>query len=233
MGPRTSTQRDKTGSCPERLSMKDYYTITVSTLALIISGVTAYFNIFRTQELVAAVVHNYVGPMKANDQTLYITSSSEGAQVAFINSGTVSVLISHVQFLYVQPDEGADKRCPLDGGANFFTDFESAAVKPNDVLVKKVKITKSYNPYSTSVTATPRDGAWYFPIRPENSGKPRITVDICLDLLLSTPSEYNHHSVAPLIRYYALLNDVVGGEGATEPEQPAILINKTGNIFTP
>jgi hypothetical protein len=214
------------------LEPKDYLTITLSLLALLISSGGAYFTILRTDESIILISDREPWVNIADDEMLEVPPETEG-EVIFVNSGNRAGVISSIAVSYIQPMDNIGSQCSSDSGVRIRTDFDSAVIKPNEVLVKKFKLARAA-PYSfTDVRATSATGgAFLFPIAAHNKGKKEIMVDVCLDIALSTPSTIYHHVEFPVFRYTALRDG-----WSYDPESgplrtfPTLLISRRGTIF--
>jgi|SRR5579862_2804659 len=215
------------------LEPKDYVTVTLSSLAIIVSVLTAYFNILRTAESVSLISDNEQLAMILDENTLVIPSDIDG-QIALINSGTRAVVISSVVVFYLQPVKMTAPEC-LINGVNIRTDFESTVLKPNDVLVKKMKLEKAAVFVQGDVEAKRNaDGNFTFPIADHNKGKKDIIMDVCLEIAMSTPSTVFHVARVPVFRFHAQPNGWMYDPYSEGPIQqsPPVLISRTGTIFS-
>src|SRR5262245_22304682 len=88
-----------------RFEPKDYLTVTLSTLAFIVSAGSAYINIVKTDESVILVSHTEPF-VSLKDNKLVLSRESEG-RIALINSGNRTVIVSDVVLFYLQPAEAS------------------------------------------------------------------------------------------------------------------------------
>jgi hypothetical protein len=221
-----------TDKTKQGLELKDYLTIAVSLLAFLVSAGSAYFSIVRTEEAVSLISDKEPFAIIADEQTLVITPNRDG-EVAFVNSGNRSAIISSIVVFYIQPQGTDERKCPDDTGINILTDFEPTVLKPGEIIVKKFKLTKAWPYYSGSITATRTDsGDFLLPIADHNKGKKDITVDVCLNIQLSTPSMIYHSVIIPVFQFHALEDGVnYYPQSDLIRKMPTLLVSRTGSIF--
>jgi hypothetical protein len=223
----TGSARHAAGMGKARLAIKGSVAVILSVLALFVSAVTAYFNIFRTEENVSAIPVKVPFAQLESDDTLYIRPTDE-AVVIFINSGNRPAVIRWVHLFYGQPATKTEFEC---AGAHFATNLEPTVVKPNDVIVSKMRITEPLLWFGGTESTRRADGALSFPISHDNLSKADVVIDICLRVTLATPSTISHDAVFPLIRYHAVPTGLRLPPHLAFGEQPVVLIRKMGTIF--
>jgi hypothetical protein len=135
-------------------SPKDYATIILSSLAFIVSAISAYFNVIRIEDNISLAVQ-FRAFATREDQENFSISSTQETPVVFINSGNRPVAILSLDFVYIQIEDRTKTFAECTGKYTnvLHTDFDTLVVKPNDFAVKRVKIT---------------DAIWYQTIRSKN-----------------------------------------------------------------
>lgn len=217
----------------KNFQLKDFIAIGLSCVALSLSAGTAYFSIVRVEENISVIANKEPFAI-ISDDNLYIAPDKSG-EIILINSGNRAAVISRVNFSYSQPSSSTQNPdCGVDAGTNFETDFDPTVLKPNDVVVSKLKITKSFSYTTDGVSGTAVDGGGFvFPLSDQNRGKSDVLVDICLDIWLASPSSNREYSAFPVFRYHAQ-----HGGWAYDPvkegsysDVPRVVLSKKRTIF--
>jgi len=229
------TDQEKRSAKPKRwLVPKDYLTITLSSLAFIVSAVSAYFNILRTKEAVILVSSVEPSAIIGQDGLLHISSEDQG-ELVLANSGNRAVVISSVTLAYLQPSKKAKPECN-DREINIKADLTNAVLKPNDLTVSRIKPVMPEDYYGNGVVAKPDgNGGFSFSPTEANKGKTDILIDICLTFVIATPSESLHVATMPVYRYHAQVNswnwEMDGSEGPLQMD-PIFLLKRTSTILS-
>jgi hypothetical protein len=218
-----------------RPAIKDVVTVTLSILAFILSLGTVYFNILRTEENVSVIGSAWPFAKLTNANSLYIQPNEEG-ELTFINSGNRAVVIRSVVLSYIQPKAATAPGCSTLSGVHFSTDFAPTILRPNDLIVSKVRIARPTRLEKRNTLATRKgDGDFFFPLSSENLSNSEVSIDICLIVDLITPTSTSLGKSVPLHRYYSSLNTPVSYDPKVRAEffgAPAVLVRKTGTIFS-
>jgi hypothetical protein len=221
-----SNQSSKNGFAP-----KDWVAVTISVLALIVSGGTAYFNVIQKVENVSVTVRYTPSVDKDGDK---LAVRPETYSVFFINSGNRPVTIFGMSVLFVQHKERLAFNCypeTIEAAAGQFdTDLEPFVVKENEVAIKSFKI-GARHPYGQQRVEGP--DASSFLIIDELKQLKDIPIEICLDVELSTPTlKYYSQRVSLLKIDVADWGYFYGDDiAARTPNTPAILIDRKTTIF--
>src|SRR5262245_8368693 len=93
------------------LEPKDYLTITLSTLAFVVSIGSVYFNIPPTDESIV-LVYNQVPVVRLTQDRLILPREHYG-EIGIINSGNRTAFITDVYLFYIQPKTD-DVICDLE-----------------------------------------------------------------------------------------------------------------------
>ena len=234
VGDQINGAPNQAGIIKARPSIKDVLTVTLSILAFILSVGTVYFNILRTEESVSVIGSKEPIARLSSGDFSYIPPGEEG-ELIFINSGNRFVVIRSIVLSYTQPKATTKPSCPILSSVHFETDFAPTVLKPNDVIVSKVRITRSTRLETRNISATRRtDGALSFPLSSDNLSKAEVLIDICLSVYLSTPTTALQIARVPVHRYHSSLNAF-----SYDPKdrrelfgEPVALVRKTGTIFS-
>jgi hypothetical protein len=120
---------------------KDWVAVTISVLALIVSGGSAYFNVIQKVENVSVTVR-YAPTVNKDGDKLVVPP--ETYSVFFINSGNRPVTILGMSVLFVQHKERLAFNCYPPGveaaAREFNTDLEPFVVRENEVAIRPFKI---------------------------------------------------------------------------------------------
>lgn len=218
-----------------KFEKKDFIALAFSGLALFVSVASAYFNIFRVEEKVSLIVQREPLARKVADvDSLYIPQDEEG-EVILINPGNRPVAILSIELLYAQPESPESQPdCSIGGIARFRTTFAAIVVKPGDVVVRAIKISKPYTFIPSDILAKQKLNVFFFPAANKNKGKDDILIDACLDVSVATPTTSLDASTFPISRYHAIKDgwywNFEGNEGPLLTK-PKILLDKTYTIF--
>lgn len=181
-----------------RMTLKDWVTMLVAVLALVVSGTTAYFNILQRSYAISAVVTNPPGVIGFNS---HIEVSDSEATIVFINSGNRPIAITDVDIWVTQPNNPKDKDCRLSGyrAISIQTNFEPFAIKEREIVTKRIKATASPIDKYDDVRAV-ADGL-AMPVAKENAGLDKYPVMLCYLVQMATPLAAFHTEYIPLRRY--------------------------------
>jgi hypothetical protein len=221
----TDVGQDKGSPKKYRFEPKDYFAITLSTLAFLVSAGNVYLSTLQVEERVSAIVYNSPTANPDDGNNLVVTAGHE-SNVVFINSGNRPIAITELSFMFADPAEAiifADPETPCQGRWIFPTNFEPLIVKQGDIVAKKVKIN---NPVR-------------FPISDINKRKFTFVMQVCLQVVFSTPSVTSDLRAVPVWHYRVR----VEGNPATlqdfnqkEPvefyqKEPAVIVRRVGTLF--
>jgi hypothetical protein len=218
------------------LTIKDWVTLTLSILAFVVSAGSVYLSTIRQNDDLSIVAHN-VPLVFLTDQNSLTVEQAEST-IILINSGNRSATIISVGIFYRQHNDETKENC---GGLSswgsvmtFQTDLEPLVVKEKEVIARKVKIidSKWYHKVNIKKTDT---GTYTFPVKDEYRGKEYISVDVCLEVHLATPSVSSHRVIVLAQDYTVTAGGVfIGGGSDTEKidwRKPKTLIKESGTIF--
>jgi hypothetical protein len=215
------------------MTLKDWFTVTLSICAFFISAATAYFNIVRQQDNLSVSVASFPDVVKLDDEQLLV--GKDEAALVFINSGNRAAAITGVSIFFMQHDQQSkcDEVTSGNNGAWFLTDMEPIVVKQNDITTKTVKIIR---PFASSNIQKNEFDKYLFPIEGPNKGKKESTIETCLSISFSTPSHANGHAYVSAFKYQSdalkIFYDPVEMDVAPW-NAPRSLIRNWGTIFGP
>jgi hypothetical protein len=155
----------------------------LSWIALLMSLVTFFFNVLRTEDNLRLILRNYNFVIRLQADGTKRLAMMEDASVTIVNAGNRAAVIETVSF-WVAKRETYKNACesPNVDRASFSTDFKAAVLKEKDVLRQAVAITGGYYLYW-------KDGKGNR-VEPHEilmSDKP-VALSLCLNVYFSTPS---------------------------------------------
>jgi hypothetical protein len=209
------------------LTAKDWITITLSSLALVISASSAYYNILRQQDDLRVVIGEAPGIFyDTNARNIAIIG---GQGLTFINSGNRAAAIMNVSLVIATPlkDENSPK-CSTTSTYELRYLFEPFVMKPGELTVKSLQDMPigSIRPSDPRVRLLPHE---LFDIKLHDH------IIICLFFEVETPSSFNA-KVEVILYDTNFLSEKEFDETqwpvpVKDGTPPAILIQKTGSIF--
>jgi hypothetical protein len=206
---------------------KDWVTVSFSALALIISAVSAYFNLVRREDNLSVVIDGFPFVHQVDSDNLAITS--EDTTLAFINSGTRSAAVTSVNIFFLQHD-GASRCSETSTGSDgvwFATTFQPVAVKANEVVTQKINISHPFRVDSSKRN----DKGWYLlRLNNENKSKKIVNVEVCYAIFVATPSVATH------VEHLSGVEFRLQGQNTLfdpiDPNRPPkLLLRSSGTIF--
>jgi hypothetical protein len=118
-------------------------------LALVISGLNAYFNIIRQKDELRV----------ANDGRLFASTNAEGVlqiigrhSLTFINSGNRAAAVTGIKLLVSELDNFDDKEAPnclVGQGVYLDYEIEPFAIKPGEITVKSLDVKENAATFKT------------------------------------------------------------------------------------
>ena len=170
----------------ERMTLKDWWTIILSTLAFGISAAGFYINnLLLTDDLIAIV--SEVPQMSLDDQKF----SVEGiAKIAFINAGNGSAAILALE-VWVSRWMPGKRRCQ-DIGDVHSQFIEPFVVEPGKIAIKDFKVRPMTEYIATRMSGIPTPDNFYH-------------IDVCMKFQLETPA--SRHREGLVISEYVKATD--------------------------
>lgn len=189
------TRDDKSG-----FTAKDWITLTISLVALMISAISSYFNTFQKAERVAVTMRDIAKPYRNVDRL--VVRQDDEHSVIFINSGNRPVTIVAMHILFVQHRDpktfaclNMDNRGPDSG--EFETTLAPFVIKENEVVIKTFKIGPRSPDGVGRITGA---DASSFGILEELKRNEEISLEVCLSFEMSTPTVRNHNAVVSMYK---------------------------------
>lgn len=161
---------------------KEWITIPVSMLALLISAGTAYLNLIRQTDDVSFILTTWPSIQVTRESIILPSSFS----MSFINSGNRAAVIHEMKVMLDQVTEEGSRfagTCP--SGEPINNDFEGMILKEKEILSKVVTLA---NPRRETTAANAL------------SEKQRVPVELCFNFLVSTPTIALKRRVVPVLR---------------------------------
>jgi hypothetical protein len=197
----TRPEVTRPGVTKSAFSAKDWVSLTLSMLAFGLSVATAYYNIWRQEDNVGVVAHLPPYAVRTAKDRLSVERDAE-TQLAFLNSGNRPVAIMAVVLSYVQSRLKDDEECPFDSATRLATDFKPLVVKPNEVVTALVKFGDAVW-YDNSNIKREGSNRLSWPVLDDNREKARFPMEICLEVMLSTPSIFGLVRRPSIFKYWA------------------------------
>lgn len=199
------------------MAAKDWATLTMSVIALVLAGTTTYFNFFRQTERLEAMV---TGAPAASfpDQGIELNGMLE---LAFVNSGTRPIAVTNVSLSLNHEAAIVNNfyQCTGEFISNINFDEDAFVVRPSEVLVKKFDVTnRAERPIS---------------YKGPNVGRPRPEKGAvaCLDVEVLTSEGYHGHTET----FGIWGSPDVGLEGMNYPANwrrfPIVILDRTLSPF--
>jgi hypothetical protein len=208
------------------LSAKDVVTITLSALALSVSVLALFYNVIRQVDRLTVEMPSPAIAVRHSEDGLYVPIGDN--EIVFINSGTRPVAVLSVSVRFVQ-NMSSSTACAERKGPVFGTNFEPTVLKERDIVIRKIRI-------SHVVTAKPEVKKsmdpfemYQFDIDEPNRKLERFTVDVCLQVQVSTISTSGYGNAS--VWRYLIKKDGVEIITGDYRAGPRILVNERGTIF--
>lgn len=215
-----------------KLELKDIFSIGLSFFALIVSLSSLYVSSIRTIESISLISESEPYPTIRSGM-LEIKNDSFG-EVTFVNNGNRAIIVSSLNIYYAQPTTAnSDASCDPRSSVKFTTTFEPTTIRQYDVSVKKFFLQNSVAYFEGDILSTKDpSGAWRLPILEYNKGGKDLLIDICLEIVIRSPSEAFHSAILPVFRTHATeKGSYYNMDSGTLIREPAVLLHKTGMIF--
>jgi len=171
------------------LALKDWIAICLSSLALSVSVISAYFNFFREIDDVRLIL---------GDQRPLSILSVKGANLRvgatynllLMNAGNRTAAITDLDFVIHQPRKHSSNSC--DSSYALFFSFDPIIIKPGEMITKTVDLKKLPMDKSTSdflevPVGDPQDDVYFF------TG--------CLRFTIATPSILKDKIIIPVAKF--------------------------------
>jgi hypothetical protein len=213
----------------QKLPLKDKITISISVLALLVSGMTAYFTVARQADDLRVVIER-TPAVFLTEKKLSILSDQ---QLTFINSGNRPVAVTGIT-LVVSPT-GLDKTCVHpDELFSLNYEVEPFVVKSGEITIKKMAFRKgSWWTFEEQFFDVPGGGSAKVSTRPDmNEGD---SVNACFKFRLATPDSYSEE-VELLLFTHKLKNlgwwfFEESPTPAFKKGEPIVLLRKWGTVL--
>ncbi len=215
------------------MELKDWLTVTLSLLALLISLTTAYFNIILTKDDIRVI---------ASEPILIVDGKGVPAvlgtqQITFFNLGNRSAVVRLVSFIFKKPSEQpsedrAISQCNEETQqSELGYDFEPFVIEPGKVVIRQFKPEDVHPGYwqtdkIKNAIILNTGGDSYF-------GKGDI-VFTCLKVTVTTP----HESIYPILPRSSVTipeipyDGIAGKHLLLNPGNPFPVIRKNGTLFS-
>jgi hypothetical protein len=213
--------------------IKDWLTVAISTLALLISAITAYVSVLRQTERLSVAAQDV--PLSQREDREQMSIGVDGLfDVSLINSGDRTIAVLSVELIVLQIDESRDEGCSkfaFKGPEPMKTSFSPIMLKGNEVATERIKITSV--PYVQEGFFKESDKRKTFPVREFNYDKQEFPVDACLRVRFVTPSVGVREETVSVVKYSISHKSSMYGAGARPGpvNMPQILIDKAGTIL--
>jgi hypothetical protein len=204
-----------------RMTGKDWTTLSMSALALILSSVTVYFNVVRTKDDLRVVVEGTPEFLLDYENPKFDISTD--LTMTFINAGTRPLAILRVTlFLDQSPRANLhQEKCEVQEGTAITRpyDFTTTIVKAGEISSVQVKLREATPPKSAKKAS--------IPLVEESAIKNQINVLGCLRFTVSTPENVQEVRDVPI--FYSNVElyrraDGYFGDGTTPSLGPHILL---------
>lgn len=220
--------RARSRNASKLVKLKEILPIGMSVAALCLSLFSFYTTGLRVTDDLRVVVGSTPLPEPDFDAKLF-HFNSETTQYVFINAGMRGAIISGIQLVFAQPQEG--KALPEAGcqmaqtyEANF--QFDPLVVKPGEMISADVKF-----PHNVAKSAT---APLEIPFSSVNVNGKKISFRLCVDVSFTTPSvEYGVETVS---EFEDELDRDVGGwvfikGDKREEHRPVQLVKRSTVVF--
>jgi hypothetical protein len=221
------------------LKLKDWAALSISFLALAISGGNAYFSTLRLEDHLSVIFTNAPLAFWNDDDHLVVPPENLEATAIFINSGNRGAIVISLDLFFVQYSQAKPDYCAnyvYGNGATFSTDFTPLVVREKEVTSKKVKIASFHGGQNVQKD---KEGAYYFPIDGAKVDKNVVQVSVCAAIRVATPSIALHDTSVFAFTYSAVKGRGLysGDTTAADPldklwRTPQELIKETRTIFS-
>jgi hypothetical protein len=178
------------------MALKDYLTLIISTAALFVSLITAYFTFRHIDDvrMILPDMNDLAIRMKIAEDRLSVAASQN---ITFINSGNRAAAITRVVLMKFGPFEGDETKCQVNMDTLNY-DFEPVVIKPGEILMRKVKLSDTQQ----SSVVSSKDGILPFD---SNTIKPAMFL-FCLSINIETPDSLLRDIRVPLVKWTMFLN---------------------------
>jgi hypothetical protein len=185
----------KSGQWSEKnkLSIKDGLTITLSSLAFLVSVGSFYFSTVRQSDDLRVIITNVPGVSVVSNDRLSVGRGT----IVFINSGNRTAAVVRIAASILQPIDVAyaptKGECGEEGGPGQHTlnyDQEPFSIKGPDIVTKNLAFAKDIKDIVESENATAElqaDGSLSIPVTPENKRRGQYEARVCVLFRIATP----------------------------------------------
>jgi hypothetical protein len=202
------------------MSTRDRVTIGFSAIALAVSLLSAYYNIFRQSDDLSIVVS--FPPMPDEEGELTLRSASHELYGTFVNSGNRAAVIGSVSLWFPQRATQAELNCrELD-----LVDSQVPLVMEPWVLKEKEVVIRTLKPNDSLIE---KDGSLMIPLAFEAKKARSWWVGVCLSLGIVTPSGASSANI--LLLDYDIKNPNLIAEMVGKFRGSHMLLKRTGSIL--
>jgi hypothetical protein len=219
--------RKKKEAPKQKWTARDFVSLTVSVIALIISGGSVYFTLLRQIDDVSMVVGGMPMADWVDGKALSIEANE--FNVTFMNTGTRSVVVNWLAVDYAQPiydDEGCARHA-----TSFTTDLQPLVIKEKEIVVKKIKIADASHGLFGINAERLSSNKYTFKLLDHNRGKDTVRTEICITVSLTTPSRDHYLAKHSMWFTYASEKGADAGTVHVDTLGPKKLIWESGTIF--
>jgi hypothetical protein len=161
---------------------KDWVAVGISTLAFIVSIVSAYFTLFYAVDELSVIF------ISAPDQSFSEAQSrvfiSGDLSILFINGGTRAAAVREVRL-----EIGAVEHSPYSGdsckGPRFIAELEPFVIKEKEIVARKLRFRPSFFSALEERTEENGDVSYRFPVDPSQE----YSASMCAVFYVSTPTD--------------------------------------------
>jgi hypothetical protein len=204
-----------------KTALKELVSVGIAMLALVISAVTAYFNIVRRSDEVSIVIPTFPGHW-IEGKNLILSEFT----IVLINTGDRDAVLDLIWLTVDQTTPGHDATDCKKG--------ESVGVDGEPVVIKaKSAISKRFNPIALSDEKGEKSTI-EVKLSEENIRNESFPLEVCIDLQISTPAEALTWKTISISRSEQFRKDgkhVNPGFVSHDTTRPIVIVRHVGSIF--
>lgn len=201
--------------------------IVLSSVALVISAGSGYFNIVRQTDYLSGIVTIIPIALARGTEIIFYDEIS----INLINSGNRTAVIDHIDLIVDQSlaKQGAENNCM--NGTKFRTDFETLVIKEKEIVAKKVKII----PLGRSDEEKLKSGHNItLALSDENKKRDSFLIEMCLGIGVSTPALANRYKIIPFLQFETVKDryEFSFSSDRERLSKPFEILRQSGSIFS-
>ena len=129
------------------MPIKDWIGVATGITALVLSGATAYFNVFRQSDDLRVVISGTIKSISLTGQNRPSLNVDAEYQIAFINAGTQAIDISQVGLVSSnrEKEPGDENDCPA-GSYDLGYKLDGFVLKPGEIIRKNLRFSDDATP---------------------------------------------------------------------------------------